>query len=119
MAFRDVVWTGGTTTKDPALFGPGMHARTDQFANVVIRLELRREDGQPFQDSAQIFWCPTRLPESEPTSERFTVTGDGQWHEYQIPGSQNPRWRGILTRLRLDPTNQSGVAVEVDSIRLK
>ena len=84
-------------------------------------MKLRREDGQAFQDSAQLFWCTTRLPESEATSERFPATGDGQWHEYQIPVSQTPRGRGILTRLRLDPTNQPGVAVEVevDSIRLK
>ncbi len=82
-------------------------------------MKLRREDGQAFQDSAQLFWSTTRLPESEATSERFPVTGDGQWHEYQIPVSLTPRRRGILTRLRLDPTNQSGVMVEVDSICLK
>ena len=118
VAVRDGLWTG-RTTKDPALFGPGMQARADQFATVVIRMKLRREDGQALQDSAQLFWSTTRLPESEATSERFPVTGDGQWHDYQIPVSQNPRWRGIITRLRLDPTNQPGVTVEVDSIRLK
>ena len=119
VAVRDGLWTGRTTTKYPALFGPGMQARADQFAAVMIRMKLRREDGQALQDSAQLFWSTTRQPESETTSERFPVTGDGQWHEYQIPVSQNPRWRGILTRLRLDPTNQPGVTVEVDSIRLK
>ena len=119
MAVRDGLWTGRTTTKDPAVFGPGLGARADQFATVVIRMKLRREDGQAFQDSVQLFWSTTRLPESEATSERFPVTGDGQWHEYSVTVSQNPRWSGILTRLRLDPTNQPGVAVEVDSIRLK
>ena len=119
VAVRDGLWTGRTTTKDPAVFGPGLQARADQFATVVIRMKLRREDGRPLQDLAQLFWSTTRQPESEATSERFPVTGDGQWHDYQIPVSQNHRWRGVLTRLRLDLTNQPGVTVAVDSIRLK
>jgi hypothetical protein len=81
----------------------------------AIRMKLRREDGQALQDLAQLFWSTTRHPESETTSERFQVTGDGQWHEYSVTVSQNPRWRGIPTRLRLDPTNQPCVTVEVDS----
>ncbi len=86
-----------TTTNYPAVFGPGMQARADQFAAVMIRMKLRREDGQALQDSAQLFWSTTRLPESETTSERFQVTGDGQWHDYPVPVSQNPRWRGMHT----------------------
>ena len=119
MVARDGVWTGRTTTRDPAMFGPGLQARADQFATVVIRMKLQREDGQPLQDMAQVFWSTSRLPESEATSERFPVTGDGQWHEYAVPVSSNQRWRGILTRLRLDPCNQPGVKVAVESIRLK
>ncbi|MCX6902042.1 MAG: hypothetical protein NTW03_00905, partial [Verrucomicrobia bacterium] len=103
----------------PAFFSPGLQARADKFATVVIRMKLQREDGQLLRDEAQLFWSTSRLPESESTSERFAVAGDGQWHEYTVPVSQNRRWRGVITRLRLDPVNQPGVKVELNSIRLQ
>jgi hypothetical protein len=46
------------------------------------------------------------------------VQADGQWHEYRLELGRNPRWRGMITRLRLDPCNRAGILVEVDSIRL-
>jgi hypothetical protein len=59
------------------------------------------------------------LPESEASSLRFEIHGDGQWHDYRIPLSQCRRWRGLVTRLRLDPCNQAGVVVHLASIRLE
>ncbi|OQB95154.1 MAG: hypothetical protein BWX84_00052 [Verrucomicrobia bacterium ADurb.Bin118] len=47
------------------------------------------------------------------------MRGDGQWHEYQIPVSANRRWRGVITRLRLDPGSQPDVQVELAFIRLE
>ena len=119
VAAHDGALSGRTTNHDPAFFSPGLQARADKFTTVVIRMKLQREDGQPLRDEAQLFWSTSRLPESESTSERFAVTGDGQWHEYTVPVSQNHRWRGVITRLRLDPVNQPGVRVELDSIRLQ
>ena len=113
------VLTGRTTGHDPAFFGPPTQARAREFGSVVVRMKLQRQDRQPFKDSAQLFWRTSRLPESEANSERFEVLGDGQWHEYRIPVAQNRRWRGAITRLRLDPCNQAGVSVEVRSIALK
>jgi hypothetical protein len=75
--------------------------------------------GYCFKDTAQLFWSTSRLPESESTSAHFEVMEDGQWHEYKVPLSQNRRWRGIITRLRLDPCDHPGVRVEVGSIRLQ
>ena len=119
VAARNGVLAGRTANNDPAFFSPGLQARADKFASVVLRLKLQREDGQPLHDKAQLFWSTSRLPESESTSERFAVTGDGQWHEYTVPVAQNRRWRGLITRLRLDPCNQSGVKVELDYIRMQ
>jgi hypothetical protein len=75
---------------------------------MVIWFKLRREDCQTLQDLTQFFWSTTRQPESEAASERFPV-----------PVSQNTRWRGTLTEVRLDPTNEPGATAELDSIRLK
>ena len=116
---RDGTLAGRTANNDPAFFSPAMQAHADKFTSVVIRLKLQREDGQPLKDKAQLFWSTSRLPESESTSERFAVIGDGQWHEYTVPVSQNRRWRGIITRLRFDPCNQPGVKVELDFVRLQ
>jgi hypothetical protein len=107
-----------TTGNDPAFFSSPLQARTAEFDAVVVRMRLSRTGGATFNDSAQLFWRTRRLPESESSSVRFPVQGDGQWHEYRLAVSRNPRWRGILTRLRLDPCNQANVTVELDFIRL-
>ena len=108
----------GDAMHDPALFGPPMQARASEFSTVVVRMRLLRADGATFADSAQLFWRTSRLAESESSSVGFPVQGDGQWHECRVPVSQNPRWRGVITHLRLDPCNQPNVRVDLDSIRL-
>jgi len=112
------VLSAWTTGNDPALFGPPMQARASEFSTVVVRMRLLRADGATFADSAQLFWRTSRLAESESSSVGFPVQGDGQWHECRVPVSQNPRWRGVITHLRLDPCNQPNVRVDLDSIRL-
>jgi len=107
-----------TTGNDPAFFGPPMRATAGEFGAVVVRMRLMRADGTTFKDRAQLFWRTSRLAESESTSEHFEVEGDGQWHDYRIPVGENPRWRGVITRLRLDPGNQSNVSIDLDSVRL-
>jgi hypothetical protein len=107
-----------STGDDPAFFGPPMQARSSDFSRVRLRLKLRRADGQPFNNTAQLFWQTSRLPESEAASARFEVTGDGQWHDYEVSVGLNPRWRGSITRLRLDPCTRRDVDVSLDDLRL-
>jgi hypothetical protein len=82
-------------------------------------MRLTRADRTAFTDSAQLFWRTSRLPESESSSVRFPVQGDGESHDYRVPVSQNSRWRGVITRLRLDPCNQANVVVGLESLRLE
>jgi hypothetical protein len=114
----DGVLVARTAGNDAAFFGPPMQARASAFGAVLVRLRLTRKDGERGKDNAQLFWRTARLTESESTSQRLTVQIDGQWHEYRIPVAQNPRWRGVITRLRLDPVNQANVTVELDYVRL-
>ena len=116
---RDGVLHGRSTGDDPAWFGPPLQARASEFAAVRVRMKLEKLSGGSFQDSAQLFWRTSRLSESEASSVRFLVQGDGQWHEYRLPVAENRRWRQIITRLRLDPCNQTGVAIDVDWVRLE
>lgn len=112
------VLSARTVGNDPAFLGPPMQARASEFSTVVVRMRFLRTDGATFTDSAQLFWRTSRLPESESSSVRFPVQGDGQWHEYRVTVSQNPRWRAVITRLRLDPCNQPKIQVDLDFIRL-
>ncbi len=113
---------GRTVSNDPAFFGPPIRVRASEVSIVVVRMRLTKlsdkANKQPTTDIAQFFWRTVTSPESEANSLRFPVQLDGQWHEYRLPVAQNPRWRGLITRLRLDPSTQRDVLVEVDFLRL-
>jgi hypothetical protein len=66
-----------------------------------------------------VFFATSRLPESEANSLHFPVKADGEWHDYVVPVGENRRWRGTITRLRLDPCNREGVEVALDWLRLE
>lgn len=107
-----------TTGDDPAFFGPPIRVRASDFAAVALRMRLSRADGGTGADLGQVFWRTTRLAESESSSTTFPVQLDGQWHEYRVPVAGNSRWRGTITRLRLDPATQPGLKVELAWLRL-
>jgi hypothetical protein len=110
--------TGLTTGNDPAIFGPPMEAGATDYPQVMVRLRLTPLKGGAFKDQAQLFWSTRRWPESEASSWRFPVEGDGQWHDFRLPVAENRRWAGVITRLRLDPCSRAEVRVEMDSLRL-
>lgn len=104
---------------DPAFFGPPTQARAGEFSHVCVRMRLSSLSATSTNDTAQLFWRTKRWPESEASSISFPVSVDGQWHDYEVPVKNNPRWTGIVTRLRLDPGNHPGVRVEIQQILLK
>ncbi len=118
LAVHDGKLSARSTGHDSAFFGPPLQARASEFPAGVVRMKLEHAEHQPFKDTAQLFWRTSRLARGEAGSARFEVIGDGAWHEYRIPVAENRRWRGLITRLRLDPCNQAGVKVELDSVRL-
>jgi hypothetical protein len=109
--------TARTAGRDPAFFGPPLQLRARDFPAVELRLKLTATNGIPAQDAAQLFWRTTRLPESEATSVRFPVAVDGRWHDYRLELAENVRWRGMVTRLRLDPVSRPGIEVALDELR--
>lgn len=108
-----------TVGNDPAFFGPPIQARAGEFSHFCVRMRLTGSAGTSTNDTAQLFWRTKRWPESEASSISFTVSVDGQWHDYEVPVKDNQRWTGIVTRLRLDTGNHSGVRVEIQQILLK
>ena len=43
---------------------------------------------------------------------------DGQWHDYTVDLRNSPDYKGVLTQIRLDPTDVSGAQFGVDHVRL-
>ena len=66
----------------------------------------------------QLFWQPEEAAGmSELRSVHFTAHA-GPMATYKVPLA-TPQWRGVITRVRLDPGSSSGVAVEVESLALE
>jgi hypothetical protein len=108
---RDGLLTGKTTGPDPILQGPGVRIEADVTQRLVIRL---RSDTNGM---AQLFWATTTSSQSEANSVRFQVTGDGQFHTYEIDMSLAPQWRGLITSLRFDPATAPDVTFALDYLR--
>lgn len=48
----------------------------------------------------------------------FAVNPDGEMHRYMLDLRDFSPWMGVVNYLRLRPTNQSGVEIEIQSIRI-
>jgi hypothetical protein len=118
MGLRDFQVTGGcmrarTYNRDPAFSAP-VHLRAQRFPVLEIRMAVSRaREG----DQLQVFWSTPFSATSEPASVRVPLIGDGQMHVYRLEVGANPRWRGLITGLRLDPGSTEDVEVKVDYVR--
>jgi lysophospholipase L1-like esterase len=116
--------TGGcltmrTLAADPAIVSSPLEIRSADFTKLLLRIRVAPEQGEPRTDHGQVYWSTDRFAESSATGVGFEVVADGKWHELQIDLASNPRWRGKITRLRLDPCEQPGMRLDIDWMRLK
>ncbi len=102
----------GSTGGDPYMFGPETAIDAVNAPYVVVR--MRSSKGS----DAQFFWEVEGAAFNEPNSKHFTVTADDKWHTYVIPLKETATWQGKITRMRLDPSNNSGAEVSIAYIRL-
>ena len=107
-----------TIGNDPAFFSPPFQANAEDRSTAIISMRMTSEDNIPFTEDAQLFWSTSQASITEESSVRFSVQGDGQWHDYTVRLTDNKRWKGVITSLRLDPCNRSGVKVEIKGIKL-
>ncbi len=105
------VLAGRSTGHDPLLHVRGIELESDCFSRLVFRMRSDRKE------QLQIFWSTSLLPMSEANSVTISTMGDGQFHDYEIDLAQSPRWRGLITGLRIDPAAQPGVTFAFDFIR--
>ncbi len=108
-----------TTARDPALVSPPLQVRASEFTRLRFRLRLTAGDGGASTDQGQIYWSTEQFQESAATGAYFEVVADGQWREYEVAVSRNPRWRGRITRLRLDPCERPEMKAELEWLHLE
>ncbi|NQT11315.1 MAG: glycoside hydrolase family 99-like domain-containing protein, partial [Planctomycetes bacterium] len=104
---------GETTGNDPVLQGPGIQIEAASTGTLTIRMRASAAD------SGRVFWATSTSNQSEANSLGFDVIGDGQFHDYRLDFTQSPRWRGLITSVRLDPATKPGVEFAVEEIRFR
>lgn len=101
---------GETVGRDPILQISGLQVDAENTRYLKIRMRNNTKD------LGQVFWATTDSQVSESNSLRFEVIGDGEFHDYVIDLGKSSQWRGLVTTLRIDPTNQPGVKLAIDKI---
>jgi len=99
-----------STGSDPYMVCSYMKIDASEYSEIVIRMKTNRGN------VAQFFWATETEPFSEPASIRFPIHSDGIFHDYVIPVAQHYKWKGIITSLRLDPTDSADCEIAVESI---
>ena len=99
-----------STGSDPYMVSMPTKINASEYSRVVIRMKISRGA------HAQLFWSTESNPISEATSIRFEIRSDGNSHDYVIPVAQHTKWKGMITSLRLDPTDSAGSEIAVESI---
>ena len=103
---------GETTDGDPAFGSPGIAVSSKRFRTIEIEMAIdKASDGQ-------LFWGTNTEAITEASSVQFPMIGDGQFHVYRLPVSENALWRGMIVTLRLDPGSLAGAQVAIRRIRL-
>ncbi len=105
-----------TTSDDPAIETDSCAVKASEFSKMAVNMQLI--GALPEGSQGQLFWASDAQAISENTSVGFPLTLDGQFHEYTLDLKANPKWRGRITALRLDPCNAKDVQVAVDAVRL-
>ena len=99
--------------KDPHVKGPVTSFSASKYKGVELR--VRQYDGKK---EGQLFWLTKDDGAwSESKSAHFLATGDGDFHKVTVNTSLVPAWKGTITQLRLDPTEDSTGWYDVDWLR--
>ncbi len=122
MGIVDLEVSGGalrflTTTRDPALQIQTRGLRARDFTKAVLTLRIS-DAGAP-SARGQIFWSADAAAMTEYTSLPFDLPADGAPHTVTIDLSSNPRWRGRITTMRLDPCAVPGARVAIEEFALR
>ena len=103
------------STRDPAFGSPPLRVHARQWPKLRIRMKAT---GTSKDDQCQLFWSTPTSNASGPASIRLELVPD-VLHDYVFDLTTNPRWRGLIIRLRFDPSSTQGASVEIDEVRFE
>jgi hypothetical protein len=102
---------------DPQITSPWTFVPCAEVSALRIRMRVTLT-GPAAERTGQVFWDTAERAMSEKSCATFRVQADGVWHTYDVPLVSSPRWAGVMQRLRLDPVDAAGAAIDVDSVEL-
>ncbi len=106
-----------TNGRDPALQVQLRGIRAREFTKA--ELTMRIENGGAPVARGQLFWSADAMAMTEATSLPFEIAADGASHTVTLDLNANPRWRGRITMLRLDPCSSADARVAIEGFALK
>lgn len=102
-----------STGDDPYMISPPVTVPADEYNRLGIRMKVSTGGST----TGQLFFVTDADSEwDESKSLVFNVTGDSEYHEYELDISTVAGWTGVITQLRLDPVEGKGKTVDVDII---
>ena len=101
-----------STSRDPAFTSPALRIRANKWPRLRVRMKV---SGVPKGDRCQVFWETPTAGTSEAASVQLEIVPD-TLHDYEFLLGTNTRWRGLITRIRLDPTFAKDALIEIDEV---
>ena len=115
-------WTGNTVSGGNLNGTSGIDAyalSSSVFVNSFEKWKVRVRMRQSAGTTGQLFYITDADPNwNVAKSVTFTITPDGTFYDYIIDLKQSDL-KGVITQIRLDPTNSSGSNMAIDYIRVE
>jgi len=113
---RDGLLTATVGRNDPYMTQSFVRVPADTYSKIKVRMRIT--GGNP---EGQLFWGTREEPQfSDEKYLNFPIVPDGEWHEYELPVGEHPKWQGKDIRsLRLDPTTwgtEDSATMQIDWI---
>lgn len=97
---------------DPYILSPIISLPANEYDSIEIHMSNNAQNTQ-----GQIFFTTDSQPNFDETkSVRFSTTSGSHWDNYTINMSTNPLWRGVITRIRIDPVASGNANGSYDNI---
>ena len=113
---RDGAMCAVSTHHDPAFLSPNIELRARDYTHATVRVRI--EPAPQANQKLLLFWATTAAPIHSRAYVQTPLCEDSEMHTYILDLQQHRRWRGLITRLRLDPCMSADKTITVDEVKL-
>lgn len=109
------IWTFVTSKNDPYITSPDFEAPASAFSKVSVKIanQNTNTEGKIYFKTAEENYY------SEDKSVSFECTEGGGWFTHKVKMTTNPKWKGTITGIRVDPVSSgTGGSLGIDYVRL-